>query len=107
MGRYAEALEDAKKTLELKPDWPKVICMQYSEESQFIILSLINSAAMNVHFQVLLLNEILKYIVKLYYSDKCWFIILSLINSAVMNVHFPHQKVLLLKRMNVQMVCFS
>ena len=25
LGRYAEALEDAKKTLELKPDWPKVI----------------------------------------------------------------------------------
>ena len=24
LGRYAEALEDAKKTLELKPDWPKV-----------------------------------------------------------------------------------
>ena len=26
LGRYAEALEDAKKTLELKPDWPKVNC---------------------------------------------------------------------------------
>jgi len=26
LGRFAEALEDAKKTLELKPDWPKVIC---------------------------------------------------------------------------------
>ena len=24
LGRFAEALEDAKKTLELKPDWPKV-----------------------------------------------------------------------------------
>ena len=24
LGRYAEALEDAKKTLELKPDWLKV-----------------------------------------------------------------------------------
>ena len=24
LGRYTEALEDAKKTLELKPDWPKV-----------------------------------------------------------------------------------
>ena len=30
LGRYAGALEDAKKTLELKPDWPKVICMQYT-----------------------------------------------------------------------------
>ena len=24
LGRYAEALEDAKRTLKLKPDWPKV-----------------------------------------------------------------------------------
>ena len=38
LGRYAEALEDAKNTLELKPDWPKVICTQYSEESRFVIL---------------------------------------------------------------------
>jgi len=27
LGRFAEALEDAKKTLELKPDWPKVCCL--------------------------------------------------------------------------------
>ena len=25
LGRYAEAMEDAKRILELKPDWPKVI----------------------------------------------------------------------------------
>ena len=30
LGRYAEALEDAKKTLELKPDWPKVNYVKYS-----------------------------------------------------------------------------
>ena len=29
LGRYAEALEDAKKTLELKPDWPKVNCVPH------------------------------------------------------------------------------
>ena len=30
LGRYAEALEDAKKTLELKPDWPKVNCVPHN-----------------------------------------------------------------------------
>ena len=30
LGRYTEALKDAKKTLELKPDWPKVNCVPHN-----------------------------------------------------------------------------
>ena len=38
LGRYAEALEDAKKTLELKPDWPKVIsAAHYSNAHVYLI----------------------------------------------------------------------